>query len=380
MMHALGKNATKHQPKGSPMSKDTPQAQITEEIKNIPLDAILVDYDWNSRSLANVMSEHSETAEDKEGTGIKGLKDDLSNDGQDSPVMIRPTKETAFYKKTDKPYALVSGFRRYTAIKALNDDADLVKRRREEHNVDPSVKHHGTVVPNCPNGHIRAVVRTMTEADARKLNLRENTLRDNLSTPDIMRGVVELSKLGLTQVEIGLQLGKAQAYCGKLLRISTVDPKVLEHWRLGGEFQGIKSAAKVTTNDLDDISRLDRKEQVEAYTRILKGKLASVDGSDTPEKQWLEAAKKKAIQVATLIGSMQRDIYRDDEKLGPFLKLTNKVTWIDVVEAGLVVNFKKKELKRREIRSIADAAEKAYVAELNREEKEEEDEGEEEVA
>jgi hypothetical protein len=337
-------------------NKQTNGHMIAEdEIKHIPLSDIFVDTDWNTRSVANVMSETSETGTEGEGLGIVGLMNDITNDGQDTPVVVRRTDTAGFYRKTNKPYALVAGFRRYEAVRRLNDDADLVKRRAEEKK---------GVVPNTANGTIRANVRALSEPEARGLNVRENTLRDDLTTPDLMKAIVELSqKHGWTQNQIGLTVGKVQGYVGKLLRIASVDPDILTHWRVGGEFKGVKSTVRVTTNDLDDISKLDRKEQANEYMRVIQAKGGGVDGKGK-DKLWLESAKKQADKIGTLLGELQRV---------KFLKVTPNVPWIDQLSL-LVKVGKGKEMKAREERKLADVAEKAFQAALNREDAPEEEE------
>lgn len=362
---------------------------MSEEVKHIPLNEILVDADWNARSLANVMAESSESVSDKEGTGLVGLKAGITNDGQDDPIVVRPTT-LPFYKKTDKPYALVAGFRRFEAIRQLNADTDGVKRREQELKSAVSTNseapfHGGRVVPNTGNGTILAFVKNLSEVEARALNIRENTNRNDLSTQDLMWGIHELAnKHKMSQVAIGFSLGRAQGYVGKLLRISTVNPKVLEHWRHGGTFEHdgkkIASVKSATTNDMRDLSDLrqgegesakpDFERQAFEYMKVLESKAPSgTNGGSDPAKQWLESAKKKAANVGTMLGNLQRD---------KFLKVGN-TPWVDglahLVQVGKRVEEGK--LNRKQENQIAAAAEKAFKIALEAKEETVDDEGDE---
>lgn len=329
-----------------------------DQVLHIKLDDIFVDHNWNSRSLANVQAESSETG-DKEGTGIVGLTKDLFMDGQDDPVVIRETKTTA--SKSTKPYMLVTGFRRYEAVRRLNTDKELSKQLFTEH----PERAGKTLLPNSADGTIRAFCRTLPEKEARALNVRENTLRDDLTPPDLMRGIAELAhEHKMTQVEIGERIGKAQGYVGKLLAISTLDKSILEHWRGGGEFRGIKVNKRVTTDDMRDISKLDKDRQIDEYLRIISKKAEA--GAAPDKNQWVDALKKKAEQVGWQIGLLQRQ---------GFLKLTGKMTWIDVLEYYIKLG-KGKELKAKQEKAVAKAAEDAFNKALTAEEEVEEEEEE----
>lgn len=328
-----------------------------DEVKHIPLTDVFVDSEWNARSIANTMAE-SNLRGDEEGRGIIGLQDGLCTDGQDEPVVLRRTDSADFYKKNvNKPYALVVGFRRFEAIRRLNADHDLLKRRAEENR---------TVVPNTANGTIRAVVRSLTEEQARSLNMRENTQRDSLSPPDLMWGMAKLAKLGMTQTVIGSTLGKTQSYVSTLLRISSLKPSIIEHWRQGGEFKGHKSKSQVTTKELNDVAKLDADRQEEEYLKILQSKGIAPGTPAEESKQWLDSAKKKAHAIGFMLGTCHRV---------KFLKVAQEKNWIDNIEYMMKVG--KKKLTRQELRSIANAAEKGFKAGVVEPAIEEEEEGEE---
>jgi ParB-like nuclease domain len=340
---------------------------VTEDqIVHIPLSDINADYNWNSRSFANVISEHSES--DNEAQGITGLTKGIFLDGQLEPVVVRPSAGVG-NGKIKQPYCLVAGFRRFEAIRRLN--APKVSTEKEPGEVSEEFHklillrkgEKKSVVPNTADGTVRAVVRHMSEGEARILNLTENTNRDGLTAPDLMFACKALKeKHDLTDTQIGDHLGKSQGHISMLGRISKCLPQILDHWRNGGEFEGLPSNLRATVRELDDLSKVDPKEQVAEYTRILQSKIPA--GDDKDSTQWVQSAKKKAVKIGELLGTLQ--------KL-EFLKVMPKATgawheWIDeMVKNG------KKELSARQSKSVGKAAEDAYLEALNRSDEPEED-------
>src|SRR5579872_6010288 len=150
---------------GAPHVKANGFTFTEDEIKHVPLTDIEVDHKWNSRSQANVMSEVDETADDKT-ERFAGLRASLFASGQDEPVAIRKVQggKTLGGTKTDKPYELLAGFRRFEAIKALN--ADKVMQ-------DAASADKRSIILNTPNGTIRAVVKDLDAQSARSLNRSE---------------------------------------------------------------------------------------------------------------------------------------------------------------------------------------------------------------
>ena len=162
-----------------------------EAIVSIPLSAIHADPNWNARSgkwkLDSGFDEESAFGELRASIEACGVKD---------PVKVRPTPGAA------RPFALVSGFRRYAASEELKLET------------------------------IPAVVREMTEAEARLENTRENTARAKLNPADLAWAVGELVKLGLSDTDIASSVGITQPYASRLHRImSKVDPKITTNWR-----------------------------------------------------------------------------------------------------------------------------------------------------
>jgi predicted XRE-type DNA-binding protein len=346
-----------------------------DEVKHIPLTDIFVDYDWNSRSFANVISDHSET-NGKEGSGLAGLSKGILLDGQDEPVILRPVDKEGFYRKGVKtPYALVAGFRRYEAIRRLNNPVVSTKDVPGEVSaelgklIETRKAEKKTLVPNTADGTIRAVVRNLSEKDAEILNLRENTQRDDLTPPDLMMAVRRLENThGLKQQEIANSLGIQQGHVSKLSKVAKCHEDILHHWRNGGEFQGLPSSCRATIMELVDVgAEPDKQKQLEAYLRILQSKLPATAEDNN---QWVVSAKKKAMRIAAQLGTLEKHEF-----------LTVNVEedgWKDYMEH--FVKNGKKELTSRQAKSVAKAAFEAYTEALNAkdDEEESEDEGEDE--
>ena len=333
-----------------------------DDIKHIPLADIFIDEDWNNRSIRNTLAIQSLRPEDG-GEGLNSLKVGIFHDGQDEPVIVRSVAENFYKKNVKQKYALVAGFRRFKAITMLNDDANLVKLRNDDKK---------NVVPNTANGTIRAVVRNLTELEAIKLNLRENTQRDDLPTPDLVHGAFRLKFLHqMDTLMIANTLGKSQQYVNQLLRVASLPKEILDHWRNGGEFKGIKSTKTVVMKELDGIAKdvKEKDRQIDEYVKLLKEK---VEDSSEGNKQYT-AAKKRGIRVATMLGVLARKKYSESETKS-FLTVNPNVPWIDMVE----ILIGKSKIDGRQRRRVADAMEGAYQAAIEKGDEEEEEEEEEE--
>lgn len=355
-----------------------PQNIIKEdEIKHVPLADIYVDWAWNSRSFANVISDHSENDSDAE--GITGLTRGIFLDGQDEAIVLRPTSGEGFYKKGVKqPYALVAGFRRFEAVRRLN--SPKVKTDKDPGEVSEDFfklieerkATKKSLVPNTADGTIRAVVRTLAESEARMLNLRENTNRDSLTAPDLMMACKVLKeKHDLTDTQIAEHLGKSQGHISMLGRVAKCDGEILNHWRNGGEFHGLPANLRATVRELDDISKLEGKEaQTKEYVKILQAKIPA--GDDRDNNAWVKSAKNKAAKIGALLGTLEK---------AAVLKVNPKVAsaWHEFID--LIVKNGKKELSARQAKSVGKAAEEEYLKALNAvEEEEDEDEGDDATA
>lgn len=201
------------------VTKDTQLVQL-------PLKDIFVDYDWNSRSKRDVMSNQSDGAIDdnqKEGNGLGGLCASIQTAGQDDPVVVRlvDNKESLGGKRVaqgmppsvyqGEPCELVCGFRRYTAITILNE-------KKVE-------------IPRLQSGHIWAMLRELTPTESRLLNIRENTDRQSLPPPDLVWGIIQLQAKGLGIKQISEQLNVSISYISRLSKVASLPLIIIEHWR-----------------------------------------------------------------------------------------------------------------------------------------------------
>jgi ParB-like chromosome segregation protein Spo0J len=326
----------------------------TSQVQIIPLDQIDVDWDWNARSLANVLSESSE--EDPESAGLSGLISGLVHDGQDTPVDVRPTNTPGFYKRCARPYSLVAGFRRFAAVTRINADRPFVKQRESEKR---------TVIPGIPNGTIRANVRHLGELEARRLNLAENTNRDAFSTPDLLHGVGLLHKQHkMSANQIAASLGKSPVWITKLLAIAVkVDPKVLDHYRQGGELKvdgkKVTVTVRATVDDLSDIAKMPLEAQLPEYVRILTGRTRV--RAAPHYKMWAEALKRKADRLGYQLGTLQRN--------GVLTMMS--LPWDEWIH--LVVKAGDREARRRDVQKLGRIAQRAYERAMGEKEYEEED-------
>lgn len=204
---------------------------VNETIHNVAFTDVFVDYEWNVRSKSDV-SDVSDAVRDttekngaSQGVGLEDFAKNMAEVGQDTPGILREVQggKSLGGKPTKLKYELICGFRRITAAQLCNSKEFAEKAEKAGR---PNI-------PTQPNGTFRAVVRELTPQAARLLNVRENTARNNLKTPDIMLQVRGLAKEGLSQVAIAEGLGITQGFVSKLLTIGTLPKAVLDHWRNG---------------------------------------------------------------------------------------------------------------------------------------------------
>jgi ParB-like chromosome segregation protein Spo0J len=307
-------------------------------VVNVPIESIDVDLDWNSRSEANV-NLMSVSESDEESSGLEGLMKALLAHGQDTPVDLRLTSHS-FYKSTTKPYSLVAGFRRFTAISLINNNDELKK----------ALPPGGTLIPRLPDGMIRATIRGhMSEREAFGLNARENAVRESLTPPETL-GVVQraLVSYKMNVHEISALLGKSISSIRDYERVSRLPSKVIAHWKGAGEFEGIQSAKRVGWGTIVEIAKLPSDEQVAAYRAALQSQVKKIDSS-----VWLDKARHRAVAVGSLLAKLQ--------KRG-FATVTPGKDWLGQVDT--MVRVGRRELKWKDAKTLAEAAEGAFQREL----------------
>lgn len=309
---------------------------MTIEIRPVSIDEIDVDHEWNSRAPGSILATASET--DEESTGLDGLAANILRHGQDTPVDIRPTAQP-FYRLTNKPYSLVAGFRRFSAIAKINADAELRSLTA------------GALIPGLENGTIRAAVHPpMTEQAAFLLNARENTNRDQLSPPDVFRLVQKATgTFAMSPQDAAVALGKSMGTVSNYVKMTALPAKVLEHWCGGGDFDGVRSVKRIGITDMFEIAKRKSEEHWDAYKRAIV--LQSKKGDTSA---WWEKAKGRANAMAAVLARLQK---------AGFLTV-HAPMWTNVVD--ILVRVGKRELKYTEARELAGIAEGSYKRELEK--------------
>lgn len=291
--------------------KVTPMANAAQSVTNpVELSKIHVDFSWNSRAERNIKD-----MADTENAGFEVWARGIGQTGQLSAVILRNTNGLLLNgKKTDKPYELIVGFRRFTAVSLLNSGQYLADAKKEKRNV----------VANIPDGTILAEVRDVkTAVDARILNGVENTGRKNLKAPDLVFLVRDLQKDGMAQVPIAEALSITQGWVSKLLKVGNLPPAILDHWRdekpitavttKDGTFKleaGTNGKAvasrELTEPEMRALAELKgTPEEITArYIRLVKP-VAQGEGDGAPEAS-KDKVKEEVQYVAGLMGCMVR--------------------------------------------------------------------------
>jgi ParB/RepB/Spo0J family partition protein len=330
-------------------------AATTHTSTPVELNKIHADFGWNSRAERNVQD-----MADMESAGFDGFEGNIRTSGQITPIILRNTNgKTLSGGKTDKPYEVVCGFRRFRAITDLN-----------------AKKASKPCVPNLPDGMILAEVREVkNETEARILNGQENTARKNLKAPDMVFLAGGLAKAGLNQIAIAEALGITQGWVSKLLRVASLPPAVLDHWRdnkailpiqtkdgvfeLKGDANGKALVSKeLTEPEMRALAELKTtpEELTARYVRMVKPAPAQADSSDGPSEG--DKVKAKVIEVASLMGCMVRAGVLNNGSLD----------WTRVIgpkKKGYPIDSGKDDSQDRMI-ELGDAAEEAFEREVTK--------------
>jgi ParB-like nuclease domain len=293
--------------KVTPMSdKNTAVIQSGTAVEQSKVHA---DFGWNSRAERNVQD-----MADTESAGFEGFARNIQASGQLTPIILRNTHGTTLAGgKTDKPYELVCGFRRFRAISLLNSGQDAAKAKAEKR----------PCVPNLADGTILADIREVkTVLEARILNGQENTLRKNLKAQDLVFLVRDLAKADMAQVPIANALGITQGWVSKLLKVASLPPAVLDHWRDGkaippvttqkdGVFGLTEAQCKEVKRELTEpemraLSELKSgpEEMTARYIRMVKPE-AQPDGDGAPDGN-KDKVREEVEYIAGLMGCMVR--------------------------------------------------------------------------
>ena len=330
-------------------------AALTHNSIPVELSKIHADYGWNSRAERNVQD-----MADTESAGFEGFEGNIAKSGQITAIILRNTNgKTLSGQKTDKQFEVVCGFRRHRAITNLN-----------------TKKASKPCVPGLPDGCILAEVRDVKdETEARILNGQENTARKNLKAQDLVYLAGALQKAGMAQIPIGEALGITQGWVSKLLKVASLPPAVLAHWRderpipavqtKDGMFElkaGSNGKAvpgrELTEPEMRALADLKGtpEELTARYIRMVKPAPSQGDSADGPSAA--DKVKANVIEVAALMGCMVRAGVLDNGSLD-----WNRV--IGLKKKGYPIDCGKDDSQDRLI-ELGDAAQEAFEKEVSK--------------
>jgi hypothetical protein len=326
-----------------------------------PLSDIHVDYAWNVRSKADIDRETSDAVRDGSrdaGAGFHDFARSFNTGGQDTEVVLSEIRngKTLRGEKTSKKWELIAGFRRFTAVSLLNSPEETKKRaEKDEKALGPNLQ----AVANVPDGHIKGNVRFFKDArEARKLNARENTLRSNLQAPDLVRLCLEYANdYKLNQTETAEELGITQTYISKLLKVGSLPPAVIGHWRDGTDLPGGNPPGgqkQLPINDMIELADFAKGATVADVIDRYKGLLSpsgETDDGTTPKGQKVQ---EELARVGYLCGALVAEGILENGSLA----------WAAVMgpgKSGFLLNTGPKALTREEQGKFIDIIGEAFA-------------------
>lgn len=177
-------------------------------VEPIKLGDIEVDYKFNVRGRPDVEAEKGAKREDDE-TSLASLAAHIKRHG--CPPIIVARQEG---KK--KPYFLIAGFRRMTAMLEILEWG--------------------------PETSVYAMVHApMSDKERVTANLAENLQREDLHPAEQAEGFARLEKLGSSSKEIASSVGISQSHVNNLLRLkANLSPRVWKAWAEGNSGRGLR--------------------------------------------------------------------------------------------------------------------------------------------
>lgn len=352
-------------------------APMEEKILFLDVRQIHADYDWNSRSGAFWLDiektaeappaeegEKPKKSKKKEkvtehGDWIAFMNSILETGTNVEPIICRPPA------KAGGKVRVVAGFRRFRAVLEHAEKAGFG---------GPTEAQRGLV---------RAVVREMTDQEARLVNGIENIAREDISGPDLCAFVGDLVKtFKLNDSSIASKIGKSQPYVSKLHRFYdalSVAPGLLEKWRTSPiKLTNDQMEKEVLMMSLPPEKRPSPDQLIENFERVLSDKAGSTP-TGRGKDGWIETKKTEAHDLGALLGLLK--------ELGHITIVAANPTDFLWECVDLPSGFSKKEPKdqKRIERAIVgafndgvNAGMKAANEEEEGEEEEEEDEGDDE--
>lgn len=200
--------------------------------------------------------------------------------GQKEPITIRKKATVS----NGKPYEVISGFRRYTAICTIAQE----QAEKTGGVADPDV--------NC-------VLKVLTDLEALEENVVENTSRDQLTGPDLAWAAWTLQESykakGITVSDrlLAARMGKNQSHISRIKGIvkNGRESGVAQMWR--------QSRAPLTVDHMVELTKLDPAEQMAEYDRI-NALLGGKGNARSATKPPVMTATSKAQRIAKLLGSL----------------------------------------------------------------------------
>jgi hypothetical protein len=322
--------------KNKDLTKDSTQIVATapeEKVEYVEIKDIDTSFE-NSRTGDFTVAESGDSEGARVTQSFTELVESIKLGGQRTPCVGR---------MKGKKVQLVSGFRRYAAIKQINQAGGQQLR-------------------------LKVYIKTLDDLNAHIENVTENS-RQDLSGPDLgfsLFRIAELSKAkgsDMSDRALAGLVGKNAGYVNTLLKIFRKAPVVAKAWHTSATQLGVRDMAKIAAIE-------DPALQLEKYNEILNGKEEAIQetGSGAGGKPWIETAIGQAEKIATIIGHLQRR--------GGIAKVN--IIWDEELETlGVRV---KADANGRDRNRIAGKARKAYTAALEWVEEETEEESEEEAA
>jgi ParB/RepB/Spo0J family partition protein len=185
--------------------------------------------------------------------GIEALADTIYNDGQDTPIVVRPVGDEL---------VVVEGHRRLLAALHIN---------------------RSLLAANEPIFLIKAEVKQMDDEAAIAANLRENLDREDLSPVDIGFAIQNLVNTGKTQAQVALLMRLSPAAVSDYAKLARLPVKLQ---KLLHENRKLKSS-------MLEICRLPEEEWQSAFKDFFEG-----EKSDLPTAREIVSLRRQAAQDA----------------------------------------------------------------------------------
>ncbi len=281
-----------------------PTEKPLEKIVKLPTSQILVQNDWNGRTVdwkgiklkqpelkldGKEPKDDGSPVLDDQPTRFHELLASIRKVGQDDAVDVRPNTDPKTKKRY--PWVLMAGFQRYHAILMIAAERKIK---------DPTIK---------------CIVRDVDSLEARRRNIRENASRENLTVPDLSWSVHQLwleSGKRMASTEIAKDIGKAQTYVSRMLVIMEKMPTAAtEDWRRTGglvPYKKMYSIAKACE------TAQERQTAYHAAVKSLSGGSATAKKPGKIAKK-LEQSTQKLEEFARVLGLLERLKLIDTSKL-----------------------------------------------------------------